>query len=626
MVVTVVMCACEDKKWSVAVWDIRVSLLHVCHVCAALRASPDMTDLDQDEAATIRGRRASSLLPPSPAQTVGHLFMRLHTCKRNKNHRLLLLPCFFHQHSHSSANPSSLQSPQHRLKFITNMPSAPTGHVLRESNITLDHILNENKQIRKTKIVCTLGPACWSVEGLGQLIDAGMNVARLNFSHGDHETHAATLDRLREALASRPGVHVGVMLDTKGPEIRTGFLGSAKTVEYKKGSTVEIVTDYSMPGNSEIIACSYAELPATTQVGATILVADGALVLKVTEVRESSVIAQVQNTATIGERKNMNLPGAIVNLPTLTEKDVADLTDFGIPQNVDFIAASFVRKGEDIDFIRSVLGEQGGHIKIIAKIENQEGLNNYDDILTKTDGIMVARGDLGMEIPPEKVFLAQKMMINKANIRGKPVITATQMLESMIKNPRPTRAECTDVANAVLDGTDCVMLSGETANGDYPEEAVSIMAKICREAESAVNYNQMSNTMRNTVMAVVGQMVAPESVASSSVKTAFDINAKMIVVLTETGSTPLLIAKYRPSMPILALTAIPETARMVQGLVKNSYCVVIGSMIGTESILFRALDIGREKGWVKSGDNVVCVHGFQEAVPGSSNMLRVMTV
>lgn len=173
MVVTVVMCACEDKKWSVAVWDIRVSLLHVCHVCAALRASPDMTDLDQDEAATIRGRRASSLLPPSPAQTVGHLFMRLHTCKRNKNHRLLLLPCFFHQHSHSSANPSSLQSPQHRLKFITNMPSAPTGHVLRESNITLDHILNENKQIRKTKIVCTLGPACWSVEGLGQLIDAG---------------------------------------------------------------------------------------------------------------------------------------------------------------------------------------------------------------------------------------------------------------------------------------------------------------------------------------------------------------------------------------------------------------------------------------------------------------------
>ncbi|TFJ87005.1 hypothetical protein NSK_001339 [Nannochloropsis salina CCMP1776] len=504
------------------------------------------------------------------------------------------------------------------------MASPPAGHVLRESNITLDHVLRENNAIRKSKIVCTLGPACWSVEGLGKLIDAGMNVARLNFSHGDHEGHGATLDRLREALATRPGVHVAVMLDTKGPEIRTGFLGSAKTMEYKKGSIVEIVTDYSMPGNSEIIACSYSDLPTTTKVGATILVADGSLVLKVTELRSSSVMAEVQNTAVIGERKNMNLPGAIVNLPTLTEKDVADLTDFGIPQNVDFIAASFVRKGSDIDYIRSVLGEEGSHIKIIAKIENQEGLHNYEEILDRTDGIMVARGDLGMEIPSEKVFLGQKMMINKANIRGKPVITATQMLESMIKNPRPTRAECTDVANAVLDGTDCVMLSGETANGDYPTEAVTIMAKICREAESAMNYNQLSNTMRNTVMAFMGHMPAPESVASSSVKTAFDIDAKMIVVLTETGNTAQLIAKYRPSMPILALTAIPETARFVQGVVKNSYCVVIGSMIGTESILLRALDIGRQKGWVESGANVVCVHGTQEAVPGSSNMLRVM--
>ncbi len=248
-------------------------------------------------------------------------------------------------------------------KTITN------GHVLRESNISLEHVLGDNEEIRKTKIVCTLGPACWSVQGLGELIDAGMNVARLNFSHGDHETHAATLDRLREALATRPGVHVGVMLDTKGPEIRTGFLGTAKTVEYKKGSIVEIVTDYSMAGTSEIIACSYAELPTTTRVGATILVADGALVLKVTEIRAESVMAEVQNTAVIGERKNMNLPGAIVNLPTLTEKDVADLTDFAVPQNVDFVAASFVRKGEDIDYIRNVLGEGGSHIKIIAKIE-----------------------------------------------------------------------------------------------------------------------------------------------------------------------------------------------------------------------------------------------------------------
>mmetsp|Transcript_10996 Transcript_10996/g.16388 ORF Transcript_10996/g.16388 Transcript_10996/m.16388 type:complete len:323 (+) Transcript_10996:684-1652(+) len=320
----------------------------------------------------------------------------------------------------------------------------------------------------------------------------------------------------------------------------------------------------------------------------------------------------------------MNLPGAVVDLPTLTEKDVDDLVNFGLVHGVDYIAASFVRKGSDIDYIREVLGSDGENIKIIAKIENQEGIKNYDEILDKTDSIMVARGDMGMEIPPEKVFLAQKYMIRRANIMGKPVVTATQMLESMITNPRPTRAECSDVANAVLDGTDCVMLSGETANGEYPENAVKIMARICCEAEHSLNNDALYQAVRNTVIYEKGVMDGPESVASSAVKTAIDTAATLIVVLTESGTTARLIAKYRPAMPVIAYTSSSEVARQCNGFLRNVSTQVIGSMIGTESILFRAIEIAKSNGWVKSGDSVVCVHGMKEATSGSTNSLRVL--
>ncbi|CAM9988658.1 unnamed protein product [Ectocarpus sp. 12 AP-2014] len=331
------------------------------------------------------------------------------------------------------------------------------------------------------------------------------------------------------------------------------------------------------------------------------------------------------NNCVLGERKNMNLPGAIVDLPTLTEKDINDLQEFGLVHQVDYIAASFVRKAEDIDTIRMVLGEEGAHIKIIAKIENQEGIRNYDEILLKTDAIMVARGDMGMEIPPEKVFLAQKYMIRRANIAGKPVVTATQMLESMIKNPRPTRAECTDVANAVLDGTDCVMLSGETANGDYPVDAVTMMSRTCCEAECALNYDNLYQAMRNTVMKEPDYVMEPaESVASSAVKTAIDLRAAMVVVLTETGTTARLLAKYRPDVPILAFTAAVDAARQMNGYLRNVQSQVIGSMIGTDSIVFRAIDIGKQNGWVKPGDKVVCIHGMKEATAGSTNSMRVI--
>ncbi|KAG2961300.1 Pyruvate kinase, partial [Phytophthora cactorum] len=329
---------------------------------------------------------------------------------------------------------------------------------------------------RKTKIFCTLGPACWSEEGLLELIDAGMNVARFNFSHGDHASHLSCLTRLRGALAKRPNKNVAIMLDTKGPEIRTGFLANKGKVTIQKDSLIELTTDYEFLGDETKIACSYPQLPQSVKVGGSVLVADGSLVLTVTEIKDNGIVCRANNTATLGERKNMNLPGCKVLLPTLTEKDEDDLINFGLVHGIDYIAASFVRTGQDIDNIRKVLGPRGRGIKIIAKIESHEGMENFDEILAKTDGIMVARGDLGMEIPPETVFLAQKMMIRKANLAGKPVVTATQMLESMITAPRPTRAECTDVANAVLDGTDAVMLSGESANGDYPTQAVEVMS------------------------------------------------------------------------------------------------------------------------------------------------------
>lgn len=300
------------------------------------------------------------------------------------------------------------------------------------------------------------------------MIDLGMNCARLNFSHGDHKTHGKTVENLKEAFRQRRNTPCAILLDTKGPEIRTGFFDGVKKIELKKGQDLEMCTDYAFKGNSDKIACSYPDLCSSVEVGGQILCADGSLVLTVKEIKETSVICTVMNTCSIGERKNMNLPGCEIKLPTITEKDEDDIIDFALKKGVDFVALSFARKASDIEECRDLLGPKGSRIKIIAKIENQEGLANYDDILRVTDGIMIARGDLGMEIPPQKVFVAQKWMTKKANAAGKAVITATQMLESMCQNPRPTRAEASDVANSVLDGTDCVMLSGETAGGDHP--------------------------------------------------------------------------------------------------------------------------------------------------------------
>jgi len=363
---------------------------------------------------------------------------------------------------------------------LSNTGQTPKLH---GGNITLQTIQTPTQpHHRRTKIICTIGPASWSHQGIGQLLDAGANVLRFNFSHGDHEGHGKVLERVRQ-VAEEKSRNIAVLLDTKGPEIRTGFFANgASKIDLVKGETLTLTTDYHFRGDNKMLACSYPQLATSVTPGQEILVADGSLVLTVLTTDETSghVQCRIENNASIGERKNMNLPGVTVELPTFTEKDVKDIVDFGIARKVDMIAASFIRTAQDVRNLKKLLNDNGGsHIKIISKIENQQGLQNFEEILVETDAVMVARGDLGMEIPAQKVFLAQKYMIRLCNLAGKPVITATQMLESMINNPRPTRAECSDVANAVYDGTDAVMLSGETGMSDIGEFAFASSRKKC---------------------------------------------------------------------------------------------------------------------------------------------------
>eukprot|EP01066_Platyproteum_vivax_P003750 Platyproteum_vivax@DN1471_c0_g1_i1.p1 len=490
--------------------------------------------------------------------------------------------------------------------------------------ISLNLILRKTPQtdwrIRKTKIVCTMGPSCWEVDKLVEMIDAGMNVARLNFSHGDHESHGRTVKNLIEASKKRMGSAVAVLLDTKGPEIRTGKLEGGKAVEIVQGQDLKIVTNYDFVGNNEAIACSYPKLTEAVNIGSTVLVADGSLSLTVKEVGTDFVICEAMCTAMIGEKKNMNLPNVKIDLPCISEKDKNDILNFGVPNGCNMIAVSFVQSGDDIRNLRKLLGPRGRHIKIIPKIENVEGLMNFDDILSESDGVMVARGDLGMEIPPEKVFLAQKMMIAKCNVAGKPVITATQMLESMTKNPRPTRAECTDVANAVLDGTDCVMLSGETAGGEFPIDAVATMAKICCEAEACIDYSMLLSALH---LAVTRPVPTPEAVACAAVETAVDLGASMILVLTETGYTARLIAKYRPAQQVLSLSASESTVKSLQ-LHRGIIAIQVASFQGTDHVIRQALETAKEMELIQSGDAVVAVHGMREEISGSTNLLKVV--
>jgi pyruvate kinase len=454
----------------------------------------------------------------------------------------------------------------------------------------------------------------------------------MNFSHGSYEYHQSVIDNTRKMVAAEPnGRPVAIALDTKGPEIRTGLMRDGQDIPVKAGHEFIISTDpkYSEICDDKVLWLDYQNITKVTSPGKLIYVDDGILSLLVLAIEGSNIRVRCINDGTLSSRKGVNLPKTPVDLPALSEKDKADLK-FGVKNNVDMIFASFIRRGQDVKDIREVLGPDGAHIKIIVKIENEQGVDNFDEILRETDGVMVARGDLGIEIPASNVFLAQKMMIAKCNIVGKPVIVATQMLESMTYNPRPTRAEVSDVANAVLDGADCVMLSGETAKGNYPIQSVLMMAETCLLAESAICYPPLYDDLR-TIQPRPTETV--ETVAIAAVAAASEQNASAILVLSTSGNTARLISKYRPRVPIITVTRNEQTARQIhlhrgcypfwypepRGVQTHQWQTDVDNRIrfGLRNAL--ALKI------IKAGTAIIAVQGWKGGL-GHTNTLRILSV
>ncbi len=470
--------------------------------------------------------------------------------------------------------------------------------------------------MRRTKIVCTIGPASDSVEIIKQLIKNGMNVARLNFSHGTHEEHARRVEAIRQA-AGEVGAVVAIMLDTKGPEIRTGLVEGEK-ITLTEGKTL-ILTTEEITGTAERLSISYKGLPADVRPGSRILLADGLIELQVTSVEGTEVLCQVINGGELGSRKNVHLPGVEVNLPAVTEQDVADIK-FAVENGFDFIAASFIRTASDVLAIRKVLEEKDSDIQIIAKIESHQGVENIDEILKVADGIMVARGDMGVEIPTEEVPLLQKMIIEKCNRLGKPVITATQMLESMINNPRPTRAEATDVANAIFDGTDAIMLSGETASGKYPVEAVAMMNRIAVRTERALGFAELLGRKEISPMRTV-----TDAISHATCTTALDLGATAIITSTKSGHTARMVSKYRPKARIIAVTPKMDVVRKLS-LVWGVMPLLVAETRGTDEMIEAAVQTALASGLIKCGDLVVITAGIPVGVPGTTNMLKVHIV
>ncbi|AIQ73447.1 MULTISPECIES: pyruvate kinase [Paenibacillus] len=471
--------------------------------------------------------------------------------------------------------------------------------------------------MRKSKIVCTIGPASESLENIKKLILAGMNVARLNFSHGDFEEHGARINTIRQA-SKELNKTVAILLDTKGPEIRTGKL-EVEPIELVQDEYLTLTTEEIL-GNQDRISITYSELPNDVQVGSTILIDDGLIGLTVVDIQGTEIKTRIVNGGTIKSKKGVNVPGVNISLPGITEKDTNDIL-FGIEQDIDFIAASFVRKASDVQEIRELLEKNNAsHIQIISKIENQQGVDNLDEILEASDGLMVARGDLGVEIPAEDVPLAQKLMIQKCNVAGKPVITATQMLDSMQRNPRPTRAEASDVANAILDGTDAIMLSGETAAGKYPVESVLTMSRIAEKAESALNHHEIFMKQQTAQETTVTEAIS-QSVAIS----ALDLNAKAIISSTVTGHTARVVSKYRPKAPIIAVTTQERTMRQLS-LVWGVTPVFGQVASSTDELLETAIKGGKDSGLVQTGDLVVITAGIPLGRSGSTNLVKVSTI
>lgn len=471
--------------------------------------------------------------------------------------------------------------------------------------------------LRKTKIICTLGPAVDNEDMIRALIRTGMNAARFNFSHGSHEEHLNRLNLLKSVRDSM-GRPVAAILDTKGPEIRIRSF-ETKSISLEAGDSFTLTTR-EVQGNGNLVSVTYPELHKEVSVGQEILIDDGLVALKVEEIDGQDIRCTVENGGTLSANKSINIPGVHIHLPALTEKDVSDI-QFGVENDFDFIAASFVRRAADVQAVREVLDRFGGQeIRIIAKIENQEGVDNIDEILEAADGIMVARGDLGVEIPAAKVPILQKQIIRKGLQAGKPVITATQMLDSMMRNPRPTRAEVSDVANAVFDGTSCVMLSGETAGGKYPLEALTAMVNIVEEAEQSIHYWRQFEKRR-----VIPASNINDAITHTCCLTAKDLEAKAILAATNSGRTARMICRFRPACPVAALT-MHEKVRRQLAICWGVIPFLTGEVTSTDRIFSLSAEVALKERLVQNGDTVVITAGVPLGKSGSTNLIKAAIV
>lgn len=470
--------------------------------------------------------------------------------------------------------------------------------------------------MKKTKIICTIGPASQKPEVIRQLINEGMDVARLNFSHGSYEEQANKFRMIKEA-AKELGKPVAILQDTKGPEIRLRDFTNGKE-ELKEGQTFTLTTKEIM-GTNEKVSISYKNLPSDVKEGMAILLDDGLIELKVEQITDTDIVCTVINGGFVSNKKGVNVPGAELSMPFISEVDREDIL-FGIKTGFDFLAASFVRCKEDILEVRKILDEHGAKTKIIAKIENMQGIRNLNEILEVSDGIMVARGDMGVEIPMEEVPVIQKKMIKRAVAMGKHVITATQMLESMTKNPRPTRAEATDVANAIYDGTTAIMLSGETANGAYPVEAVRTMARIAERAELDIDYasrlNRLEFKRENNIT---------NAISHATCTTAMELKAAAIITVTMSGFTAEMLARYKPTCPIIACSIEPHVCRQAN-LLWGVRPLHIKKEDTAEDLFNDAVRESLEAGYIKKGDIVVITAGVPLGISGKTNMIRVVEV
>lgn len=472
--------------------------------------------------------------------------------------------------------------------------------------------------MRKTKIVCTIGPASEKEEIFKQLVLNGLNVARLNFSHGNHEEHKARIETIKK-VRNELKTPIAIMLDTKGPEIRTGNFENG-SIELVNGQDF-VITSRDVIGNNAIGSVTYDRFAEDIKVGNTVLIDDGLIELEVIEkINETDLKCIVKNEGIVKNKKGVNVPNVKINMPALTDKDISDIL-FGIEMDIDFIAASFIRKAQDVLSIRKVLEDNNSeHIQIISKIENREGVENIDSIIEVSDGIMVARGDLGVEIPAEEVPLAQKEMISKCNVAGKPVITATQMLDSMIRNPRPTRAEVSDVATAIFEGSDAIMLSGETAAGSYPAEAVKTMNDIALKIENSLDYETILHNKY-----IGSDTTITNAISLSTCRTALDLKASSIITATASGSTAQSVSKFRPKAPIIAATD-NERVRRKLTLIWGIQSVKTSKVRSTDEIIDISVNKALEDNLIKNGDLVVITAGVPAGVAGSTNLIKVHIV